>query len=101
MTNPFPTKKGFGLRLHYAAEALRKYGLDPSCSTYAQVANNRKFDNCFENFDGDAVVYAIMCLVHEKHDADLCRGIKLLGGTLWEDWERHYWHARNHQLPLL
>ena len=53
--NPYPTNPGFGLRVHYAEQAIRKLATDPYADIY-----NRAFDNCFEMNDGDAVVWALM-----------------------------------------
>ena len=53
--NPYPTRKGFGLRVYHAAKAIRKLGRDPYANIYT-----RGFDNCFENNDGSAVVWALI-----------------------------------------
>ena len=72
MTNPFPTKKGFGLRVHYVCKRIKEYAQNPySDLAFHQVMNNRKVDNCFENNDGDALVYTIMETIHEKNDTQL------------------------------
>jgi hypothetical protein len=55
MKNPYPTFSGFGLRVANAKKAIKRLGLDPHAEIYT-----RAFDNCFENFDGDAVVFALM-----------------------------------------
>lgn len=53
--NPYPTRSGFGLRVHRAETAIRKLARDPYADIFTRV-----FDNCFEMYDGDAVVWALM-----------------------------------------
>jgi len=53
--NPYPKRKGFGLRAHRAGMAIRRLARDPSADIYT-----RGFDNCFEMHDGDTVVWALM-----------------------------------------
>lgn len=53
--NPYPKNPGFGLRVHHTEKALRKLAAEPWANIYS-----RGFDNCFENGDGDAVVFALM-----------------------------------------
>ena len=79
-TNPFPTRKGFGLRVANARRALERLGRDCLARIYT-----RGFDNCFENYDGKAVVWQLM---HDalNGNADLERGIRNMGGTCWDDW---------------
>lgn len=66
MTNPYPTRPGFGLRVHYARKVLillaqgSDYVTDNKTGEVYSRAHDRKMDNCFENFDGDAVVWALM-----------------------------------------
>ncbi|MCB0634219.1 MAG: hypothetical protein KDD15_31020 [Lewinella sp.] len=100
MKNPFPTYKGFGLRVAYAGKALRNYGLNPQKTKVAQCIRSKSFENCFEEFDGDAVVYALMAKVYEQNDHFLKNGIMLLGDALWEDWNRHYWDVKDRQLSF-
>ena len=53
--NPYPRRQGFALRVANAKRALRRLGRDCLADIYT-----RGFDNCFEMFDGDAVVWALM-----------------------------------------
>lgn len=53
--NPYPTLKGFGLRVYHAETAIKKFADAP----WADICS-RGFDNCFEAGDGDAVVWALM-----------------------------------------
>ena len=53
--NPYPRRQGFSLRVANAKRALRRLGRDCLADIYT-----RGFDNCFEMFDGDAVVWALM-----------------------------------------
>lgn len=53
--NPYPTQPGFDLRVRKAAKAIRMLAVDLFADIYT-----RKFDNCFEMDDGDAVVWALM-----------------------------------------
>ena len=79
MKNPFPTQTGFGLRVHYVTKAIKEYAQNPHLdSAFNKVSNNRKFDNCFESEDADALVYAIMAIVYEKDDTVLLKGIKAI-----------------------
>lgn len=55
MNNPYPRYKGFSARVAYAECRLTKLSQDPHCLIFT-----RAFDNCFENGDGDAVVFALM-----------------------------------------
>ena len=71
--NPYPRRQGFALRVANAKRALRRLGRDCFADIYT-----RGFDNCFEMFDGDAVVWALM---HEAVNGDdvLERGIRNMG----------------------
>ncbi|GEM_PF-1829132 len=79
-TNPFPTQKGFVLRVANAKRSLERLGRDGLAHIYT-----RGFDNCFENYDGKAVIWQLM---HDalNGNADLERGIRNMGGTCWEHW---------------
>jgi hypothetical protein len=82
--NPYPCYPGFGGRVRTAAAALRKRANgDTDIFT-------RAFDNCFEMYDGSAVVWALMFDALEMHDTDLKTGIKSMGPALWEDWMKVY-----------
>jgi hypothetical protein len=85
LANPYPRKAGFGLRLANAKRALRRLGRDCLANIYT-----RAFDNCFENFDGDAVVWALMHKAIEGHDAVLERGIRNMGASVWPHWLEVY-----------
>ncbi len=78
--NPFPTYKGFGLRVANAKRALERLGRDSLARIYT-----RGFDSCFEHFDGKAVIWQLM---HDalNGNADLERGIRNLGRTCWDEW---------------
>lgn len=89
--NPYAQQSGFGLRVQYASKCLLIRGTLPHEQRgeyhYDKCAS-RQFDNCFENNDGDAVVFALM----EKAEQlpQLANGIKSLGGSLWDDWCKVY-----------
>ena len=95
MINPYPRKKGFGLRVYRAEKAIKKLAADPFANIYS-----RAFDNCFEMGDGDAVVWALMHKAHQEVDpygqSLLTRGIqemfrRTLGGQKYpEDWLKVY-----------
>jgi len=53
--NPYQTREGFGRRVAYTRKALLKLSADPLARIYT-----RKFDNCFEMYDGSAVVWALV-----------------------------------------
>ena len=90
-----PTKKkGFGLRLRRAKEAIKKYG------RVGVEPYSRSFDNCFEEGDGSLIVAAIMEAatreskdIYETQSQDfLKRGIRLLG--VWDEWMNTYESVR-------
>jgi len=84
--NPYPTRKGFGLRVANAAKSIRKLGIDCDADIYT-----RGFDSCFENFDGDAVVWALMDKA-VNGDINLEIGIKRMSNNdrLWHSWMKVY-----------
>jgi len=89
--NPYPTQPGFGLRVANAKRALKKLARDPW--NRAPVAS-RGFDNCFENFDGEAVVWALMHAA--RTDDELASGIACFDGHrghLLAEWRRVYFSA--------
>ena len=101
MTNPFRTDRGFGLRVKYVANAIRAYGSNPLLkSNFDKVNNNRSFDNCFENSDADALVYAIMEKVFEHGDIKLEKGIQAMGVNLNAQWTELYRQAKDRQMAL-
>lgn len=63
MANPYPKYQGFGLRVHRAETAFKKLALDHFADIYT-----RGFDNCFEMYDGDAVVWALMDKASKEPD---------------------------------
>jgi hypothetical protein len=78
--NPYCTHPGFPSRVTHAERCLKLLaeGRDRRTSsatgeTYS-VASDRKFDNCFEMYDGDAVVWELMR--RAKFDPVLMRGIE-------------------------
>ena len=79
-TNPYPRRHGSGFRVANAKRALRRLGQDCLAPIYT-----RSFENCFEMFDGDAVVWALM---HEAISGDelLERGIRNMGKAVWPHW---------------
>ncbi len=92
--NPYPTRTGLGLRVAYAAATLRDLArgndgaTDPRTGEEYSRAHSRPMDNCFENDDGEAVVWALM----EKAQSDrvLMDGIRAFMGGGFEDWQRVY-----------
>lgn len=84
MSNPYPRQPGFSARVRYASVALRQYGADYDAAPYS-----RHFDNCFEMFDGKAVVSALM---HGAIGGDMLleRGIRSMGAAVWPEWEAVY-----------
>ena len=80
--NPYPTREGFGRRVGYARKALLKLSADPLARIYT-----RKFDNCFEMYDGSAVVWALMREALTGNDA-LKNGIERTGS--WPHWLEVY-----------
>jgi len=89
-TNPYERRHGFGLRVACATKALRRLGEDCLANIYT-----RGFDNCFEMFDGDAVVWALM---HAAIGGDvrLERGIRNMGKDVWPHWLEIYEQRGKH-----
>jgi len=86
--NPYPKRRGFGFRYLRAKALLERYGRDCLAQPYS-----RSFDNCFEMYDGDAIVWALMrtALRNEASgDPSLAQGIRRLGKSVWPDWLRVY-----------
>ena len=83
-TNPYQTLPGFGLRVHQARTAIKKYALDYEARPYS-----RTYDNCFEMGDGSAVVWQLMRHVING-DEILEQGIRRMGGQLFADWMNIY-----------
>ena len=83
--NPYPRKSGFGLRVHYARQALEVFGRDVNAPPYS-----RAFENCFEMFDGDAVVWALMHSAIVNNNGDLAEGIGRMGKAVWPHWLEVY-----------
>ena len=92
--NPYPTKPGFGLRVARLTRALKHYGMGWSEEDAGMYS--RTFDNCLENYDGDAVVWAVMDKA--MRDEDIARGIRLMGEKVWPHWESIY---KKHAAPDL
>lgn len=83
--NPYPTQKGFGIRVAKAKMALEAFGRDERRRPYC-----RAFDDCFENHDGDAVVWALMDKC-KRGNANLTEGIRrMFGGNDPKDWMAVY-----------
>jgi len=84
--NPYPKRPGFPQRVARAIHAIAQFGRGKTYS--AAGMDSRGFDSCFENCDGDAVVWQIM------HNActnpDLERGIRRMGANVWPQWEAIY-----------
>jgi len=78
--NPYPRRQGFALRVANARRALRRLGRDCLADIYT-----RGFDSCFEMFDGDAVVWALMRDA-VNGDALLEQGIRNMGKAVWPQW---------------
>lgn len=91
--NPYPKQPGFDVRVMRAETAIKQLAHDPHADIYT-----RSFDNCFEMYDGDAVVFALMHKAYAEPDrigrSDLTNGIRQMfksslncNGfpTLWED----------------
>lgn len=96
--NPYPRHSGFSRRVQIAEAALRKRGKgDTNIFT-------RAFDNCFEMYDGSAVVWAMMFDAIEMNDTNLKAGIVSMGPVLWDDWMKVYLAAdiskQQYELPF-
>lgn len=80
--NPYPTYAGFGLRVYRAKQAIERLSRDRYADIYT-----RGFDNCFENGDGSAVVWALMHKAHAEPagNAPLTRGIQIMFSTTLDE----------------
>ena len=71
--NPYKTYKGFGLRVARAKKILIDLALGndgritKTGETYS-MSKSRTMDNCFENYDGSAVVWALMNTAAQEPD---------------------------------
>ena len=68
--NPYPKQPGFGRRVAHAKLALKQLARKPWSRS---LVSCRDFDNCFENGDGTAVVWALMQAA--RTDPELEQGI--------------------------
>lgn len=98
--NPYPTRQGFGLRVRCAKAAYEAYGRD-----YDRKPYSRALDNCFEMFDSNAVVWALMHEAIVGGNADLAEGIRRTGKDVWPRWlevyeQRGAYAPRHEQLGL-
>jgi len=98
--NPYLTRPGFGLRYSRAKAALEIFGQDEFSRPYS-----RAFDNCFEMFDGDAVVWALMHDATANNNDELAEGIRRMGKDVWSQWlevyeQRGIFAPRHEQLGL-
>ena len=96
--NPYPKHHGFGFRYLRAKTALETFGRDRQARPYS-----RSFDNCFEMYDGTAVVWALMHTAIRnaaRGDSFLKRGIENMGANVWRDWLAVYAGADQPELPL-
>lgn len=82
--NPYVTLPGFGLRVANAKRALKRLGSDCTANIFT-----RGFDNCFEMYDGEAVVWALMDAALNGDDL-LAEGIRVAGERMWADWLKLY-----------
>jgi hypothetical protein len=84
MKNTYPKQEGFQKRVYFARNALIQYAIDSHYDIFT-----RAFDDCFENFDGDAVVFALA--ERAKKDARngdnlLLKGMKKVFGNNPDSW---------------
>jgi hypothetical protein len=98
--NPYTKRAGFSRRFAYAKRRLEAFGRDCFKRPYS-----RGFDNCFEMFDGEAIVWALM---HHaiNGNVDLMMGIRNMGKDVWPRWSAVYnahkkaWPEWQPRLPL-
>lgn len=86
--NPYPRQDDFGLRFLRAKALLERFGRDCFKAPYSP-----SFDNCFEMFDGKAVVWALMdaALRNEANgEPHLAQGIRSMGPNVWAKWRAVY-----------
>ena len=96
--NPYPKREGFGFRYLRAKTAWEKFGRDWQARPYC-----RSFDNCFEMFDGSAIVWALMHTAIRdaaRGDDHLKRGIENMGANVWQDWLKVYAEPAQPSLPF-
>ena len=82
--NPYETRPGFARRVRTAKKAYEAFGRD-----YGRRPYSRAVEQCFEMYDGKAVVWALMAEAIGGN-ADLAEGIKRTGAAVWPHWLRVY-----------
>ena len=82
--NPYPKFQGFGKRMIKAKNALEKFGRNRLHTPYT-----RAFDNCFEMYDGSAVVFELIDQAINGNN-DLRQGIQNMGKGCWNAWMKTY-----------
>ncbi len=98
--NPYPRKKGFGLRVARAKKAMIGLGigndlrLDKRTGEVWSYAHSRTIDNVFESPDAEAVIWALMNSVYKETlgESLLSKGIKKYLGdeSDFKDWQAVY-----------
>ncbi len=89
--NPYPTQPGFAKRVAFAKKTLCNLARGEDWSVHIgtgeefSAAHSRAMDNCFENHDGDAVVYSLMC--EAARDEVLMEGIRQYAGRSLSQWQ--------------
>lgn len=94
MSNPYPILTGFSRRVAYAERRLCKLAQEPHCPIFT-----RAFDNCFEEGDVEAVVFALMDKATQN--PLLLKGIQQLnGGEAPQRWQAVF-QSNSGQMNLL
>lgn len=74
--------RSFKARVAYAAQSLDRFG------RWNENPNSRSFDNCFEMYDGLAVVAALVQMAEDLGGEHIRRGIEKCGSTVWAEWKQ-------------
>jgi hypothetical protein len=77
---------------------LESFGRDAALAPWRE-RTSRSFDNCFEMFDGSAVVWGLM--QQAQTNETLAEGIRRMGKNVWPEWMAIYRKQQEPpQLPL-
>jgi len=95
---PYEKRPGYAARLARARRMLKTFGRNYAFAPWRERTSH-SFDNCFEMFDSDAVVWGLMR--EAQTNETLAEGIRRMGKTVWPEWMAVYLkQAEPQQLPI-
>lgn len=97
-TCPYEKRPGYAARLARAKRMIETFGRDNALAPWRE-RTSRSFDNCFEMFDGEAIVWGLM--QEAQTNEILAEGIRRMGKNVWPEWMAVYQQQPEpQQLPL-